>query len=213
MNLAAILEVANGSGGIIYFMLLMLFVAIFIIIDRYKYLANTRKIGDAAIAMCRQPNGLNPKSLRDFQAAYATSPVVKLLEVAIDAERAHLSRQDLDGNLEEAIMHQVPRLDKGVWMLDTIITLAPLLGLLGTIIGMFNAMSVMADFQNAATQISGGIAEALVSTAMGLVVAMIGLFFFNSINTKVRLLVHQMETMKLMVLNRQHLFKLLDKAA
>jgi biopolymer transport protein ExbB len=48
---------------------------------------------------------------------------------------------------------------------------------------------------------------------MGLVVAMIGLFFFNSINTKVRLLVHQMETMKLMVLNRQHLFKLLDKAA
>jgi biopolymer transport protein ExbB len=33
---------------------------------------------------------------------------------------------------------------------------------LGTIIGMFNAMSVMADFQNAATQISGGIAEALV---------------------------------------------------
>jgi biopolymer transport protein ExbB len=98
-------------------------------------------------------------------------------------------------------------------MLDTIITLAPLLGLLGTIVGMFNAMSVMSDFQNAATQISGGIAEALVSTAMGLVVAMIGLYFFNSINTKVRLLVHQMETMKLMVLNRQHLFKLLDKVA
>ena len=150
---------------------------------------------------------LNPAELKAFQVANADSPVVKLLEVAIDGERAHLSREDLDGNLEEAIMHQVPKLDKSVWLLDTIITLAPLLGLFGTIIGMFNAMSVLGDMQNAAMQISGGIAEALVSTAMGLIVAMIGLYFFNNINNKVRSLVHQMETMKMMILNRHHLFK------
>jgi len=207
MNLKALLEVANSSGGIIYLLGLLLLVALFVIFERLQYLANMRKVGDAVISMCQHSKVLNPAELRAFQAANADSPVVKLLEVAIDGERAHLPREDLDGNLEEAIMHQVPKLDKSVWLLDTIITLAPLLGLFGTIIGMFNAMSVLGDMQNAAMQISGGIAEALVSTAMCLIVAMIGLYFFNNINNKVRSLVHQMETMKLMILNRHHLFK------
>jgi biopolymer transport protein ExbB len=207
MNLIALLEVANSSGGIVYLLGLLLLVALFVIFERLQYLANMRKVGDAVISMCQHSKVLNPAELKAFQVANADSPVVKLLEVAIDGERAHLSREDLDGNLEEAIMHQVPKLDKSVWLLDTIITLAPLLGLLGTIIGMFNAMSVLGDMQNAAMQISGGIAEALVSTAMGLIVAMIGLYFFNNINNKVRSLVHQMETMKMMILNRHHLFK------
>lgn len=207
MNLIALLEVANSSGGIVYLLGLLLLVALFVIFERLQYLANMRKVGDAVISMCQHSKVLNPAELKAFQVANADSPVVKLLEVAIDGERAHLSREDLDGNLEEAIMHQVPKLDKSVWLLDTIITLAPLLGLFGTIIGMFNATSVLGDMQNAAMQISGGIAEALVSTAMGLIVAMIGLYFFNNINNKVRSLVHQMETMKMMILNRHHLFK------
>ena len=207
MNLIALLEVANSSGGIVYLLGLLLLVALFVIFERLQYLANMRKVGDAVISMCQHSKVLNPAELKAFQVANADSPVVKLLEVAIDGERAHLSREDLDGNLEEAIMHQVPKLDKSVWLLDTIITLAPLLGLFGTIIGMFNVMSVLGDMQNAAMQISGGIAEALVSTAMGLIVAMIGLYFFNNINNKVRSLVHQMETMKMMILNRHHLFK------
>ncbi len=207
MNLIALLEVANSSGGIVYLLGLLLLVALFVIFERLQYLANMRKVGDAVISMCQHSKVLNPAELKAFQVANADSPVVKLLEVAIDGERAHLSREDLDGNLEEAIMHQVPKLDKSVWLLDTIITLAPLLGLFGTIIGMFNAMSVLGDMQNAAMQISGGIAEALVSTAMGLIVAMIGLYFFNNINNRVRSLVHQMETMKMMILNRHHLFK------
>ena len=203
MNLIALLEVANSSGGIVYLLGLLLLVALFVIFERLQYLANMRKVGDAVISMCQHSKVLNPAELKAFQVANADSPVVKLLEVAIDGERAHLSREDLDGNLEEAIMHQVPKLDKSVWLLDTIITLAPLLGLFGTIIGMFNAMSVLGDMQNAAMQISGGIAEALVSTAMGLIVAMIGLYFFNNINNKVRSLVHQMETMKMMILRQK----------
>ena len=104
-------------------------------------------------------------------------------------------------------MHQVPRLDQTFWMLDTIITLAPLLGLFGTIIGMFNAMSGLTDIQNSAAQISSGISEALVSTAFGLIIAMLGLSFFNNINTQIRFLVHQMETLKVMIVNRRHLFE------
>ena len=88
-------------------------------------------------------------------------------------------------------------------MLDTVITLAPLLGLFGTILGMFNAFSVLDDIQNGASQVTGGIAEALIATACGLFIAMLGLIFFNWLNTRVRIIVHQLETLKVMLLNRQ----------
>jgi len=93
-------------------------------------------------------------------------------------------------------------LDRSLWVLDTVITLAPLLGLFGTIIGMFRAFSVLDDVQNSAMQVTGGIAEALISTAGGLLIAMIGLVFFNWLTTRVRVIVHQLETVKLMLVNR-----------
>jgi biopolymer transport protein ExbB len=100
-------------------------------------------------------------------------------------------------------MHEVPMLDRSLWVLDTVITLAPLLGLFGTIIGMFGAFSVLGDVQNAASQVTGGIAEALIATAFGLLIAMVGLVFFNGLSTKVRMIVHQLEVIKLMLLNRR----------
>jgi biopolymer transport protein ExbB len=78
-----------------------------------------------------------------------------------------------------------------------------LLGLFGTIIGMFGAFSVLGDLQNGAGQVTGGIAEALIATASGLFIAMVGLIFFNWLSTKVRTIVHQMEILKVMILNRR----------
>jgi biopolymer transport protein ExbB len=123
---------------------------------------------------------------------------------AANQAHQHGSTEIVAGHLEEAIMHEVPMLDRSLWMLDTVITLAPLLGLFGTIVGMFNAFSVLDDIQNASTQVTGGIAEALISTACGLMIAMIGLIFFNWLSTHVRTIVHQMETIKVMLLNRRH---------
>jgi biopolymer transport protein ExbB len=115
---------------------------------------------------------------------------------------ARLDRESMDSTLEEAVMHEIPKLDRSLWLLDTIITLAPLLGLFGTILGMFNAFSVLGEGQSAATEITSGIAEALLATASGLVVAMIGLIFFNGLNSRVRMVVHQLETLKVMILNQ-----------
>jgi biopolymer transport protein ExbB len=70
---------------------------------------------------------------------------------------------------------------------------------------MFNAFSVLDDIQNGAAQVTGGIAEALIATACGLFIAMLGLIFFNWLNTRVRIIVHQLETLKVMLLNRQRL--------
>lgn len=95
-----------------------------------------------------------------------------------------------------------PRLDQRLWVLDTIVTLAPLLGLFGTIIGMFHAFSVLARPGHASAEVTGGVADALVATAFGILIAMLGLAAFNMLSNQVRLILHQLDTIKTMVLNR-----------
>ncbi|HEY1722990.1 MAG TPA: MotA/TolQ/ExbB proton channel family protein [Magnetospirillaceae bacterium] len=72
------------------------------------------------------------------------------------------------------------RLDQGLWILETIVTAAPLLGLLGTIAGMIGAFRLFGD--SGAVDpgaVTGGVAEALISTAIGIVVALVALVAFN----------------------------------
>jgi len=207
MTLQYLLTIANSSGGILYFTLILLFVAIVIIVERLKHLSDMRRVGNELITMCQRKGTIQLDSLQSLQKNHDDYPIIQLLNIVINTNIKDLNRETLEGNLEEEIMLEVPHLDKNVWVLDTIITLAPLLGLFGTIVGMFNAMAFITDIQNSAVQISGGISEALISTAFGLVIAMVGLSFYNNINQKIRLLVHQMETFKVMVLNRAEEFK------
>jgi biopolymer transport protein ExbB len=70
-------------------------------------------------------------------------------------------------------------------VLDTVITLAPLLGLLGTVTGLIKAFGLLGDQELAApAALTGGIAEALIATAFGLVIAVVALVPFNYLNAK-----------------------------
>ena len=75
--------------------------------------------------------------------------------------------------------------DRGISLLDTIITLAPLEGLFGTVTGMIHAFGLLgASELGAPTAITGGIAEALIATAFGLLIAMVALLPFNYLNER-----------------------------
>jgi len=202
MNINKMIELANGSGGTLYLMALLLLIALTVIIERSRYLLHMQQAGEQLMAALREDPLLHSAAANGLLQRYAGQPQARMIQV-IEKEDSQAGRDVLAGHLEESLMHEVPLLDRSLWMLDTVITLAPLLGLFGTIIGMFHAFSVLDDVQNGASQVTGGIAEALIATACGLFIAMLGLLFFNWLSTRVRVIVHQLETLKVMLLNRQ----------
>lgn len=71
-------------------------------------------------------------------------------------------------------------LGRGLWVLETIVTAAPLLGLLGTITGMMHAFNLIGSKGLVDPQgVTSGVAEALIATALGLLIALIALFGYN----------------------------------
>ena len=202
MNVSKMIELANGSGGTLYLMALLLLVALTVIIERSRHLLNMQQAGVDLMAQLRQEPQMQSAAAQALLQRHAGQPHVRVIQ-ALEQEPAENSREAAAGHLDEALMHEVPLLDRSLWVLDTVITLAPLLGLFGTIVGMFHAFSVLDDVQNGASQVTGGIAEALIATACGLFIAMLGLVFFNWLSTRVRVIVHQLETLKVMLLNRR----------
>ena len=100
-----------------------------------------------------------------------------------------------DKAMEAAAMIEISSMKKGLPALDTIITLAPLLGLLGTIIGMIDSFGVMA--QSGIGQphaVTGGVAEALICTAAGIFVAVTTLVPYNFFLARIEKATETMET-------------------
>ena len=104
-------------------------------------------------------------------------------------------RQDSISNaLLLAANKALKRFNQYIAILDTIITLAPLLGLFGTVTGMIRAFGLLGSNGLEATgAITGGIAEALIATAFGLLIAMVALLPFNYLNTRAEEARHEIE--------------------
>jgi biopolymer transport protein ExbB len=90
---------------------------------------------------------------------------------------------------------ELQRFNRGISPLDTIVTLAPLEGLFGTVTGMIHAFGLLGAAElGAPTAITGGIAQALIATAFGLVIAMVALLPFNYLNARLEQARQEIET-------------------
>jgi biopolymer transport protein ExbB len=203
MNLESIQHAIAVSGWILYLMAVLLLVALTVVIERSWYLWKLKTQGDRLMTQLKSVRTIGADLVGHLVESNAWLPHAKVLDVALQHDLSH-DFERIPDKLEEVIMGEAPGIDRYLWILDTIVTMAPLLGLLGTIIGMFNSFQILGDSNNMPSRVTGGVAEALLATASGLFIAIIGLFFFNALNNRVRVIMHQLETLKVMLINRMY---------
>jgi biopolymer transport protein ExbB len=111
---------------------------------------------------------------------YADLPISRIFLAALELEEA--TPEEFRLALESAAQAEIPLLKRFNTVFETVISVAPLLGLLGTILGLIQSFSALRLGEAAGAQtpeVTGGISEALISTAAGLVVAIFVLLFAN----------------------------------
>jgi len=119
----------------------------------------------------------------------SSQPIARVLAAGI----AH--RNPAPAKAMEALAQaEIPVLKSRLGILDTIVTLAPLLGLLGTVVGMIGSFDVMSEAgMGQPHAITGGVAEALIATATGLLIAILTLVSYNYFTAKVEREMDRME--------------------
>jgi biopolymer transport protein ExbB len=169
------------------------FVSVAIIVERYFFFRRIRTGGRAEemIGLVRKGRAAEAWNIGGTtREGAARLPVVEVLLAGI----AH--PLEPAGAMEAAAVSQISIMKRGLTALDTIITLSPLLGLLGTIIGMINAFNVMAAAGLGQPHaVTGGVAEALVCTAAGISVAVVTLVPYNYFLARVERETDLIETM------------------
>jgi biopolymer transport protein ExbB len=171
-----------ARGGVVMYPLLGLSIlAMALILERILFWFQILKRQDKVV---REVLGLyrrNSKAALQKLEQNVSLPIARIFLAALELEQA--SPDEFRLALESAAQAEIPLLKRFNTVFDTVISVAPLLGLLGTILGLmasFDSLKIGNVGGTTATNVTGGISEALVSTASGLVVAIFTLLFANS---------------------------------
>ena len=120
------------------------------------------------------------------------SPILGVIEAGLKVRDE--DRETQESVLQESILHQLPRIERGLAVLAVLGAIAPLLGLLGTVTGMIETFRVITLFGTGDPKLmSGGISEALVTTMLGLAVSIPIMLLHTFLNRRADGIVGQME--------------------
>ncbi|MFM5889058.1 MAG: MotA/TolQ/ExbB proton channel family protein [Dolichospermum sp.] len=179
------MEISNlfQAGGIVMWPLLFFSVlGVALIIERITFwvkISNRQnRIVQVVLKVYRQGNMVDALNILHRNADL---PIARIFLAALELEEPNPEEFRLA--LESEAQAEIPLLKRFQNIFDTIIGLAPLLGLLGTVLGLiasFKSLNIGDVGGTKTAGVTSGISEALVSTASGLVVAIITLFFANS---------------------------------
>ncbi len=185
-------EQLRRGGPIAIIILFLGIAALIIIVERFLFL---RKVDVDATWIIGKLEDLASKGLWDKAVEMVEGSKIPVYEVLYSGLKSRdEDRETLESILQEAILKQLPRLERFLSTLNIIAAIAPLLGLLGTVTGMIKTFHTMTLFGAGNPKLmSGGISEALITTEFGLMVAIPVMFFHSLLSRKVDKIVGDME--------------------
>lgn len=205
------LELIQSGGWLMYPIVLCSIVALAIVGERLWTLQSSKILPKNLVAqiwLWHQNNELHSERVKEIGQASALGRL--LAAGLLNAQR---EREVMKETIEETGRHVVHDLERYLNTLGTIASITPLLGLLGTVIGMIKVFSVITSSGvGDPAVLAGGISEALITTAAGLSVAIPSLIFYRHLRRRVDELVVDMEQEALKLVEVMHGQRAPDKA-
>ncbi len=184
----------SGTMGIINasITLLLSLIAVYIAIERWLTLNKAAKMDDNFINNIRANVASGNIEAAKVVCRNYDSPMARMVEKGL--QRIGKPLRDIDAAVENVGNLEIFKLEKNLSLLATISGAAPMIGFLGTVTGMIQAFYSMATSANVTPALlAGGIYQALITTALGLVVGIFALAAYNILVSKVEKVIFQME--------------------
>lgn len=179
----SMMELFHAGKEIMWPILILSFVLITVVVERLLFTIRENSNREPEVV----EKMLEAVERRDIEGALAIGRQSKDFVARILVYSLTNKEYSLSNAFIRASSQELGRFQQGMATLDTVITAAPLLGLLGTVTGMMRTFGALGggDIGAAASTITGGVAEALIATAAGLVIAILGLLPYNYLNARI----------------------------
>lgn len=194
MNL---MDMAMKGGWIMLVLALLSILCFYIFFERLSVYNKARKIDPSFMDRIRDyVQSGETKSAINY-CRVVNSPIANMIEKGL--ERLGRPANDIQAAIENAGNLEVGRLEKGLSIMATISSGAPMIGFLGTVLGMVRAFWEMANAGNNIdiTLLSSGIYEAMITTVGGLIVGIIAMFAYNYLVSRVDSITNWLEAQTL----------------
>jgi biopolymer transport protein ExbB len=178
------------GGPVMWPLLLLSVLVVGVVLERFWFLLREKNERNPQASEVFW--GLVDKDQLDLAAVEglrSSDAVLRILAYALEQRDKGLANA-----LLQASSRELKRFSKGLVLLDTSITLAPFLGLLGTVVGLIRSFGLLGEDQlQSPSVLTGGIAQALIATAFGLCIAIVSLIPFNYLQAQVEDARHEIE--------------------
>lgn len=196
-------EMVQAGGWLMVPIILSSVIALAIVSERFWSLQEKRIAPKNLVAQIWQWHKSKSLDKEHIRALATSSPLGKIL--ASGLVNRHHPREIMKESIEETGRQVILDLERYLNTLGTIASITPLLGLLGTVIGMIKVFAaITSQGVGNPTVLAGGISEALITTAAGLLVAIPSLIFYRYFRGKVNELVLKMEEEAMKIVDVMH---------
>lgn len=183
------------KGGPVMFLLLLCSIwGLYIIIHKLIYLRANRVDQDLMLQKIKSQLVGSGKEHTVLELRSKRNVTLQILANAI--KLSQYPYEEIQRSISDITRREIPRLEKNMNILSSIITVAPILGLMGTVLGLMDIFNVISGGNiGDATALSGGIAEALVTTVTGLAIAVPFIFLYQYLAHRIDIFVARTEYM------------------